>query len=103
MILLLYFLKTQNNIMIPLSYYLILSAIVFAIGLAGVVVNRRNLIILLMCVELLLLAVNINFLALAHYFNDSSGILLKLVVVTAWFCYTVFPASTNFFVARYRN
>jgi NADH-quinone oxidoreductase subunit K len=59
--------------MIPLSYYLILSTILFGLGLAGIVINRKNLIILLMCVELLLLAVNTNFIAFSHYFNDIAG------------------------------
>lgn len=59
--------------MIPLNYYLILGAIVFCLGLLGLVINRKNVLILLMCVELLLLAVNMNFVALAHYFQDLAG------------------------------
>lgn len=59
--------------MIPLNYYLILSAFVFSIGLLGLVINRKNIIILLMCVELLLLAVNMNFVAFSHYFADLAG------------------------------
>lgn len=59
--------------MIPLNYYLILAAIVFSLGLLGLVINRKNIIILLMCVELLLLAVNINFVAFSHFFADLSG------------------------------
>ena len=53
--------------MIPLSYYLILAAVLFSISLAGLVLNRKSLITLLMCVELLLLAVNTNFIAFADY------------------------------------
>jgi NADH-quinone oxidoreductase subunit K len=59
--------------MIPLNYYLLLAAIVFSLGLLGLVINRKNILILLMCVELLLLAVNINFIAFSHYFNDLAG------------------------------
>jgi NADH-quinone oxidoreductase subunit K len=59
--------------MIPLNYYLILAAIVFSLGLLGLLINRNNLINLLMCVELLLLAVNINFVAFSHFFSDLSG------------------------------
>ena len=59
--------------MIPLNYYLILSAIVFSVGLSGLLINRKNVIILLMCVELLLLAVNMNFIAFSHYFADLAG------------------------------
>ena len=59
--------------MIPLNYYLILSAIVFSVGLLGLLNNRKNVIILLMCVELLLLAVNMNFIAFSHYFADLAG------------------------------
>ena len=59
--------------MIPLNYYLILAATVFSLGLLGVMINRKNIIILLMCVELLLLAVNMNFIAFSHFFADLSG------------------------------
>ncbi len=59
--------------MIPLNYYLILAAIVFSLGLLGIMINRKNIIILLMCVELLLLAVNMNFVVFSHFFADLSG------------------------------
>lgn len=59
--------------MIPLSHYLILAAIIFSIAIAGVVINRKSLITLLMCVELLLLAVNMNFVALSQYLHQLSG------------------------------
>ncbi|MES2997853.1 MAG: NADH-quinone oxidoreductase subunit NuoK [Pseudomonadota bacterium] len=59
--------------MIPMNYYLILAAIVFSLGLLGLVINRKNILILLMCVELLLLAVNMNFIAFSHYFHDIAG------------------------------
>jgi NADH-quinone oxidoreductase subunit K len=68
--------------MIPLSYYLILGAIVFGLGLVGIMINRKNLIVLLMCIELLLLAVNTNFIAFSHYFNDISGQVFVFFILT---------------------
>ncbi len=68
--------------MISLSAYLILSAIVFGLGLAGIVINRKNVIILLMCVELLLLAVNTNFVAFSHYFHDIAGQVFVFFILT---------------------
>ena len=58
--------------MVPLSYYMILSAIVFLIGLVGVLV-RRNIIILLLSIELMLNATNINFVAFAYYLDNIAG------------------------------
>ncbi|MGB9664884.1 MAG: NADH-quinone oxidoreductase subunit NuoK [Ignavibacteria bacterium] len=58
--------------MIPLSYYLILSAAFFSIGIIGVL-TRRNAIIIFMCIELMLNAVNLTFIAFASFFGDSSG------------------------------
>jgi NADH-quinone oxidoreductase subunit K len=68
--------------MVPLVDYLILSAIVFSLGLAGIVLNRKNLITLLMCVELLLLAVNTNFVAFSHYLNDTIGQVFVFFILT---------------------
>ena len=59
--------------MIPINYYLILGAIIFCLGLLGLVINRKNVLILLMCVELLLLAVNMNFIAYSYYLHDLAG------------------------------
>ena len=59
--------------MIPLTDGLVVSAIVFSISLIGIVLNRHNLIVLLMCVELMLLAVNTNFIIFSHYLNDIAG------------------------------
>lgn len=58
--------------MIPLSYYMILSAIVFITGVVGVLI-RRNIILILLSVELMLNATNINFVAFSHYFNSVAG------------------------------
>ena len=59
--------------MLSLSHYLILSAVLFSIAMAGIFLNRKNLIVLLMSVELMLLSVNINFIAFSHYLNDIAG------------------------------
>ena len=58
--------------MVPLSYYVVLSAILFATGVVGVLV-RRNIIIILLSIELMLNATNINFVAFSSYFHDVSG------------------------------
>ncbi len=68
--------------MIPLTHYLILSAIVFALSMAGVVLNRKNVILLLMCIELMLLAVNTNLVAFSHYLNDLSGQVFVFFILT---------------------
>ena len=68
--------------MIPLSHYLILSTLVFAIGVVGIFLNRKNLIILLMAIELMLLAVNMNFIAFSHYLGDLSGQVFVFFILT---------------------
>ncbi len=68
--------------MIPLSHYLILGAIVFSIGVVGIFLNRKNVVILLMAIELMLLAVNINFLAFAHYLDNIAGQVFVFFILT---------------------
>ena len=68
--------------MIPLNWLLILSSVLFAISVAGMFINRKNLILLLMCVELLLLAVNFNFVAFSRYLNDINGQIFVFFVLT---------------------
>lgn len=65
-----------------LSNFLIVAAIIFAISLAGIVINRKNVIVLLMCVELLLLAVNINFVAFSHYLGNTAGEIFVFFILT---------------------
>ena len=67
---------------VSLSSYLTLSAILFAISVAGIFLNRKNVIVLLMCVELMLLAANINFVAFSHYLNDTAGQVFVFFVLT---------------------
>ncbi len=68
--------------MIALSDYLILAAVLFAISVAGIFINRKNVIILLMCVELMLLAVNINFVAFSHFLGDTAGQVFVFFILT---------------------
>ena len=68
--------------MIPLNYYLILGALLFSIGVVGIFLNRKNLIILLMAIELMLLAVNMNFIAFSHYLGDLSGQVFVFFILT---------------------
>lgn len=68
--------------MIALSDYLIVGAIVFCISMAGIFINRKNVIVLLMCVELMLLAVNMNFIAFSHYLDDLAGQVFVFFILT---------------------
>jgi NADH-quinone oxidoreductase subunit K len=68
--------------MVGLSHYLILGALMFAISVIGVFLNRKNVIILLMAIELMLLAVNLNFIAFSHYLNDISGQVFVFFILT---------------------
>lgn len=68
--------------MIELSHYLIFSALLFGLGVAGIFINRKNVIILLMCIELILLAVNTNFVAFSRYLNDTSGAVFVFFILT---------------------
>ena len=68
--------------MISLSHYLILGAILFAISIVGNFLNRKNVIILLMAIELMLLAVNMNFIAFSHYLNDIAGQVFVFFILT---------------------
>ena len=68
--------------MIPLNWLLIVSGVLFSISVAGMFINRKNLILLLMCVELLLLAVNFNFVAFSRYLDDINGQIFVFFVLT---------------------
>lgn len=68
--------------MIPLTHFLILSAILFGLSLAGIIINRRNVILLLMCIELMFLAVNMNFVAFSHYLQQLSGQIYVFFILT---------------------
>ena len=68
--------------MIALSDFLLLGAILFSLSIAGIFLNRKNLIVLLMCVELMLLAVNMNFIAFSHFLGDSAGQVFVFFILT---------------------
>ena len=68
--------------MISLSEYLIVSALLFSISIAGIFLNRKNVLLLLMCIELMLLAVNLNFVAFSHYLNDLQGHIFVFFILT---------------------
>ena len=68
--------------MIALSDYLVLGAIMFCISMAGIFLNRKNVIILLMSIELMLLSVNINFVAFSHYLGDLHGQIFVFFILT---------------------
>ena len=65
-----------------LSHYLVLGAILFALSVIGIFLNRRNLIVLLMAIELMLLAVNLNFVAFSHYLGDMAGQVFVFFILT---------------------
>lgn len=67
---------------LTLAHYLVLGAILFAISVVGIFLNRRNLIILLMAIELMLLAVNLNFVAFSHYLQDFGGQVFVFFILT---------------------
>ncbi|MDR2000335.1 MAG: NADH-quinone oxidoreductase subunit NuoK [Zoogloeaceae bacterium] len=68
--------------MITLPHYLAVSGLLFAIGVFGIFLNRKNLIVLLMAIELMLLAVNMNFVAFSHYLDDLAGQLFVFFILT---------------------
>lgn len=67
---------------IDLIHFLILGAVIFTIGVFGIFLNRRNLIVILMSIELILLSVNINFVAFSAYLNDLSGQVFSMFILT---------------------
>jgi len=67
---------------IPLNHVLILGAILFSISVAGIFLNRKNLIVILMAIELMLLAVNLNFIAFSHYLGDTAGQVFVFFILT---------------------
>lgn len=68
--------------MLSLAHFLVLGAILFAISIVGIFLNRKNVIVLLMVIELMLLAVNINFVAFSHYMGDLAGQVFVFFILT---------------------
>jgi NADH-quinone oxidoreductase subunit K len=67
---------------IPLSHYLTLAAIIFTLGVFGIFLNRKNVIVILMAIELILLAININFVAFSAYLGDLAGQIFAMFILT---------------------
>ena len=67
---------------IGLQHYLTLAAVLFAISVAGIFINRKNVILLLMCIELMLLSVNFNFVAFSRYLDDLTGQVFVFFILT---------------------
>jgi NADH-quinone oxidoreductase subunit K len=72
----------KGGAVVSLSHYLVIGAILFAISIVGIFLNRKNVIILLMAIELMLLAVNMNFVAFSHYLQDASGQVFVFFILT---------------------
>ena len=68
--------------MITLNHYLVLGALLFCLSVAGIIINRKNMIVLLMCIELMLLAVNTNFIAFSRFLGDASGQVFVFFILT---------------------
>lgn len=68
--------------MITLTHFLVLGAILFSLSIAGIFLNRKNVILLLMAIELMLLAVNMNFIAFSHYLDDLAGQVFVFFILT---------------------
>ena len=68
--------------MIELNQFLILSALLFAIGVIGIFLNRKNVIIILMSIEIILISVNLNLIAFSYFLNDLTGQIFSLFVLT---------------------
>ena len=68
--------------MIPLWHVLMLSGVLFALAVAGIFINRKNVLLLLMCIELMLLAVNFNFIAFSQYLGDLAGQVFVFFILT---------------------
>ncbi len=68
--------------MLSLAHFLVIGAILFCLSVAGIFINRKNVIILLMCVELMLLAVNMNFVAFSHFNGDVAGQVFVFFILT---------------------
>jgi NADH-quinone oxidoreductase subunit K len=68
--------------MLSLAHFLLLGAVLFCLSVAGIFINRKNVIILLMCIELMLLAVNMNFIAFSHFNGDIAGQVFVFFILT---------------------
>jgi len=72
----------EETAMLTLAHFLTLGALLFCLSVTGIFLNRKNVIILLMCIELMLLAVNMNFVAFSHFLGDTSGQVFVFFILT---------------------
>lgn len=89
--------------MLALSNFLILGAILFSLSVAGIFLNRKNVIILLMCIELMLLAVNMNFIAFSHFSGDIAGQVFVFFILTVAAAETAIGLAILVVLFRSRN
>jgi NADH-quinone oxidoreductase subunit K len=68
--------------MVSVAHYLVLAAVLFSLSVAGIFINRKNVILLLMCIELMLLAVNFNFVAFSRMLGDTAGQVFVFFILT---------------------
>lgn len=68
--------------MVTISHYLVLAAVLFSVSVAGIFINRKNVILLLMCIEIMLLAVNFNFIAFSRMHDDTLGQVFVFFILT---------------------
>jgi NADH-quinone oxidoreductase subunit K len=74
--------ENESQAVITVSHYLILAAVLFSLSVAGIFINRKNVILLLMCIELMLLSVNFNFIAFSRMLNDEVGQVFVFFILT---------------------
>ena len=89
--------------MIPLSHVLLLSGILFSLSVAGIFLNRKNVLLLLMCIELMLLSVNFNFIAFSHHLGDLAGQVFVFFILTVAAAESAIGLAILFVLFRQRN
>jgi NADH-quinone oxidoreductase subunit K len=72
----------MSNLTVSLEHYVILASIIFSIGIAGILLNRKTIINVLMSIELMMLGININFVAFSSYLNDMTGQIFTIFILT---------------------
>ena len=88
---------------LTLGHYLTLGAILFALAVVGIFLNRKNLIVLLMAIELMLLAVNMNFVAFSHYLGDMHGQVFVFFILTVAAAESAIGLAILVLLFRYKN
>lgn len=93
----------MSNIPIPVTHCLVLSAIIFSVSIAGIIINRRNLLILLMSIELMLLAVSTNFITFTNMLNQNTGSVFVFFILTVAAAESAVGLAIIVFLFRSRN